>query len=36
MEKLGLSVLDDDLGTLRGADLFGLKQRRGERKLAEL
>lgn len=36
MEKLGLLVLDDDLGTLRGLDLFGLKQHREKRKLVEL
>jgi hypothetical protein len=36
MEKLGLLVLDDDLGTMKGLDLFGLRQHREERKLAEL
>jgi hypothetical protein len=36
MEKLGLSILDDDLGTLRGSNLFGLRQQSEERKLAEL
>jgi hypothetical protein len=35
MEKLGLSVLDD-LGTLKGPDLFGLRQHREKRKLVEL
>jgi hypothetical protein len=36
MEKLGLSILDGDLGTLRGSDLFGLRQQREERTLAKL
>jgi hypothetical protein len=36
MEKLGLSILDDDLGTMRGLNLLGLRQHREKRKLSEL
>ncbi len=36
IEKLRLSVLDDDLRTLRGPDLSGLRQHRGERQTASV
>jgi hypothetical protein len=36
IEKLRLSVLDDDLRTLRGPDLSGLRQHRGERQMASV